>query len=75
MEKIGENEHWIFYEDNWKGMTIRLSKKKSTGEMYINQDDMAEMMGFKDLPDMLKKNEAIANIYLDGMNEGLIEKT
>jgi prophage antirepressor-like protein len=64
MIKIGENSTHEIFEDYYENQQVRFYKNKQTGEIVINADDCARVLGYADAQAMLSSDEA-----LDAANE------
>ncbi|TAH07207.1 MAG: hypothetical protein EAZ14_11455 [Runella slithyformis] len=64
MVQISENSTHVVFLDYYEGQKVRFYKNKQTGEIVINADDCARVLGYADAQAMLSSDEA-----LDAANE------
>ncbi|TAG19158.1 MAG: hypothetical protein EAZ32_12420 [Cytophagia bacterium] len=59
MIKIGETPTHEAFEDYYENQQVRFYKDKKTGEIVINGDDCARVLGYADAEAMLSSDEAL----------------
>lgn len=64
MKIIDEDADKITMLDHFEGRPVRYYKNKATQEIYVNADDMAKILGFKDQHELLSQDAT-----LDVLNE------
>ena len=74
MIKTGEDKNYIQFMDYFEGNQMRFSLNKKNGEFLINSDDVAKALGFESMDELLQSNPKMADIFLDGMNNGKVKK-
>lgn len=64
MKVIAENAERITMLDHFESQPVRFYLDKASGQLLVNADDMAKILGYKDQHDLLSQDEA-----LDILNE------
>ena len=64
MKVIAEDAERITMLDNFEGQPCRFYLDKASGQVLVNADDMAKILGYKDQHDLLSQDAA-----LDILNE------
>lgn len=59
MKIIAEDAERITMLDYFEGKPVRFYKAKATGELYVNGEDMAQMLGYEDAETMLGSDAAL----------------
>ncbi len=59
MKVIAEDSERITMLDHFQGQPVRFYKDKSTNEVFVNADDMAKILGYKDQHDLLSQDATI----------------
>ena len=70
MKYIEEDNQFVYYSIELNNFPIRVSKNKITGEILFNMDDFAQAAGYNSLSEFLLSNKHLADIFLDGFNNG-----
>lgn len=53
MEKIGEDQQYEYFSDQFENHSIRARKDKTTGEIFFDGDDMAKVFGYNSMAEFL----------------------
>lgn len=59
MKIIAEDDKQITMLDYFEGQPMRFYKEKATGEIYVNADDMAKILGYTDQDELLGSDAAL----------------
>lgn len=71
---IEDNASHQIYLSDFMGKPIRFLKCKASGDVIVNSEDLAQSLGFESLNDMLLQHEDLANMFLDGLNNGTVKR-
>jgi len=58
MNYISEDENYKYYSGQFEGQEVRMREDKSTGELYLNNEDVAKCLGYENFDELLKNPEA-----------------
>ncbi|MFE3846616.1 hypothetical protein ACFX5D_01370 [Flavobacterium sp. LB3P45] len=72
MKYIHSDSQYDYYIDYFQGIEVRIKKDKVTQQTYYSSDSVAKILGFNNTDEMIQSNSDITNIFLDGMNTGLV---
>ena len=72
MKLINTDTQYDYYIDYFQGIEVRIKKDKTTQKIYYSSDSVAKILGFDNTDEMIQSNSDITNIFLDGMNTGLV---
>jgi hypothetical protein len=74
MKLINTDSQFDYFIDHFRGIEVRMKKDKLTQQIYFSSDSVAKILGFSDANEMIQSNTDVTNLFLDGMNKGLIIK-
>jgi len=74
MKYLYSNKDDDVYEFDYEGIPIRFCKNRITKEVTVNADDVAKVLGFNNIQDMMMSSQDLMNAFLDAMNKGFIRK-
>lgn len=72
MKLTNTDAQYDYYIDYFQGIEVRIKKDKLTQRLYYSSDSVAKILGFNNTHEMIQSNSEVTNIFLDGMNTGLI---
>lgn len=49
-----------------------MKKDKLTQQIYFSSDSVAKILGFNNTDEMIQSNSDTTNLFLDGINKGLV---
>ena len=73
MKYLESDLEYDYYISYLRGIKVRWSKNRKTQVFLINSDDSARLFGFENMADMLSKEPELIDIFLDGINDGLVK--
>lgn len=71
---INSDQDFDYFVDKFQGIEVRMQIDKKTGELFFNSDDAARCLGYESMSDMLDKEPKAVNVFLDGINNGMVKK-
>ena len=74
MRLINTDARYDYYIDYFQGIEVRMKKDKLTQQIYYSSDSVAKILGFNNFDEMIQSNSDVTNLFLDGMNIGLVLK-
>lgn len=74
MKLINTDAQFDYYIDYFQGTEVRMKKDKLTQQIYYSSDSVAKILGFNNTDEMIQSNSDVTNLFLDGMNKGLVLK-
>jgi TATA-box binding protein (TBP) (component of TFIID and TFIIIB) len=74
MKLINTDTQYDYYIDYFQGIEVRIKKDKTTNQIYYSSDSVAKILGFSNVDEMIQSNTDVTNLFLDGMNKGLVIK-
>lgn len=69
---INSDTEYDYFLGNYEGQEVRMRKERKTGVCTLSSQDVAKCLGFDSLSDMLESNKEIADVFLDGINNGSV---
>ena len=72
MKYIHSDSQYDYFIDHFQGIEVNIKKDKLTQQIYYSSDSVAKILGFNNTPEMIQSNSDITNIFLDGINTGLV---
>ena len=73
MKYLESDSEYDYYTSCFQGIEVRWSRNKKTQEFLMNSEDGARCLGFNSLDDMLSKHPELVDMFLDGINNGLVK--
>lgn len=73
MKYINSDTQYDYYVDYFQGIEVRIKKDKLTQQMYYSSDSVAKILGFNNTDEMIQSSNDITNVFLDGINKGLVK--
>lgn len=74
MKLINSDAQYDYYIDYFQGIEVRMKKDKLTKQIYYSSDCVAKILGFNNSDEMIQSNSDVTNVFLDGINKGLVLK-
>ena len=74
MKLINTDAQYDYYIVYFQGTEVRMKKDKQTHQIYYSSDSVAKILGFNNTDEMIQSNSDVTNLFLDGMNKGLVLK-
>ena len=74
MKLINADTQYDYYIDYFQGIEVRMKKDKVTHQIYYSSDSVAKILGFNNSDEMIQSNSDVTNVFLDGINKGLVLK-
>lgn len=71
---IEQTATYQIYISDFQGHSVRFIKDLETGEVNVNSEDKAKVLGFKSFDELIQSDEDLTNMFLDGLNSGTIKK-
>ncbi|MCK5136625.1 MAG: hypothetical protein KAR19_12605 [Bacteroidales bacterium] len=75
MRFLNEDDQYQYFSANFQDQPVRFMQDKVTGEIFIDSEDVANVLGFVNVGDMLNSDEKLMNTYLDEFKKGKIITT
>ena len=72
MKLINTDLQFDYYIDYFEGTEVRMKKDKLTQQIYYSSESVAKILGFNNSDEMIQSNCDVTNVFLDGMNKGLV---
>ena len=69
MKLIDQTETHLYYESYFEGQKVIMMQDRKTGEIHLNADDTAKILGYDSLEEMM-----LDDAILDALNEEYQEK-
>ena len=73
MKYLESDLKYDYYISYFQGNEVRWTRDRKTQQFYINSDDGARLLGFDSLDDMLSKEPKAVDMFLDGINNGMVK--
>lgn len=73
MKYLESDLEYDYYISYFNGIEVRWTRDRKTQEFLINSDDASRCLGFDSLDDMLSKEPKAVDMFLDGINNGLVK--
>lgn len=67
MYYINEDSNYKYYVDYFEGLEINMYVDKNTGELFLNRNDVAKVLGYNNFEEMMQ-NPEIIKVYMKKFN-------